>query len=172
MLRKRLVLHNYSDKNTKSPISPNLRNNKHITYSLKFPNFNITLHFLVPSLLHYLESYDHVGITGPFKRHIVRLSALLERRALSEITRRHQNISETARSHYPLICFRTSSSDTQNCVLGHITTFWTRQLVETTGLSVECRAVIEEVLRCFYVGKSGSKFAAGTNFSGQLKASD
>jgi len=44
--------------------------------------------------------------------------------------------------------------------------------VETTGLSIECRAVIEEVLRCFYVGKSGSKFAAGTNFSGQLKASD
>jgi len=55
-------------------------------------------------------------------------------------------------------------------VLEHITTFWTRQLVETTGLSVEYRAVIEEVLRCIHVGKSGCYFAAGTNFSGQLKA--
>lgn len=42
--------------------------------------------------------------------------------------------------------------------------------METTGLSVEYRAVIEEVLRCIHVGKSGCYFAAGTNFSGQLKA--
>lgn len=42
--------------------------------------------------------------------------------------------------------------------------------METTGLSVQCRAVIEEVLRCFHAGNSGSNFAAGTNFSGQLKA--
>jgi len=55
---------------------------------------------LVPSLPHYLENYDHVGITGQLKRHIVHLSILLERRALSEITRWHQNIGETARSHY------------------------------------------------------------------------
>ena len=44
--------------------------------------------------------------------------------------------------------------------------------MEATGLSVECPAVIEEVLSCFHVGKSGSNFVAGTNFSGQLKASD
>jgi hypothetical protein len=44
--------------------------------------------------------------------------------------------------------------------------------VEATGLSVECPAVIEEALRCFHVGKSGSNSDAGTKFSGQLKASD
>jgi len=44
--------------------------------------------------------------------------------------------------------------------------------VEATGLSDECPVVIEEALRCFLVGKSRSNFAAGTNFSGQLKASD
>jgi hypothetical protein len=100
MLWKRLILHNYSDKTHKSPIFPNIRNNKHIKYSLKFPNFSLRLYFLVPSLPHNLKIYDHLGITGPLKRHIVRLSNLLERRALSEVTRRHQNIGETARSHY------------------------------------------------------------------------
>lgn len=100
MLQKRLVLHNYSDKTHKSPIFPNLRNNKHIKYSLKYSNFSLKLYFLVPSLPHYLECYDHVGITGPLKRHIVHMSNLLERRALSEITRGDQNISETARYHY------------------------------------------------------------------------
>jgi hypothetical protein len=99
MLWKRFVLHNCSDKTHKSPLFPNLRNNKHKIF-LKFPNFSLTFYFLVPSLPHYLESYDHVGITGPHKRHIIHLSTLLERRALSEITRRHQNISGTARSHY------------------------------------------------------------------------
>jgi len=58
------------------------------------------LYFLVLSLPHYLESYAHVGITGPLKRRIVHLSILLERRALSENTRLHHNISETARSPF------------------------------------------------------------------------
>jgi len=100
VLWKKLVIHNYSDKTHKSPIYHNIKNNKHIKYSLKFPNFRFTLYFLVPSLPHYLKSYDHIGITGPLKRHIVHLSTLLEKRALSEIKRRHQNIGETARSHY------------------------------------------------------------------------
>jgi hypothetical protein len=98
------------------------------------------LYFFVPCTPHYLESYGVLGFTGPFKRHIVHLSTLLNWRALSAITRRNQNISETALSHY----LPASASK-------YIRTFWTKQLVETTRLSDECPAMIEGVLRYFHM---------------------
>jgi hypothetical protein len=100
MLWKRFVFYSYLDKTQKSLIFPNLRNNQHTKYSSKFPNFSLMLYFLVHSLPHYMESYAHVGNTGPLKRRIIHLSTLIERRALSENTRLHHNINETARSHF------------------------------------------------------------------------